>query len=125
MSQISRALRAASLTATAGGAVLAAAGGASAAEAVPGPLSTVPSTVGVTADALRHSVEPVLVLPLDPLSSSSTDPLTNSVGAQVADFQPVSTSAVTGPLADGAGLGDLPGEVLGGLLGGLPVTPAL
>ncbi|WP_052848496.1 hypothetical protein [Streptomyces avicenniae] len=128
MTQLSRVLRVASLTATAGGAVLAAAGGACAAEAAPGPLSalsTVPSTLGVTGDALRYSVEPVLALPLDPLSSTSTDPLSNSVGTQIADFQPISTSVVTGPLTDGAGAGDLPGEVLGGLLGGLPITPTL
>jgi hypothetical protein len=31
----------------------------------------------------------------------------NSVGTQVADFQPVSTEAVTGPLARGSSLSDL------------------
>ncbi|NGO69818.1 hypothetical protein [Streptomyces boncukensis] len=57
-------------------------------------------------------------LQLNPLAKTGTDPLDNSVGTQVADFPGISTSAVTGPLARGASLSELP--VAGPLVNGLP-----
>ena len=42
-------------------------------------------------------------LQLNPLANTGVDPLDNAVGTQVADFKPVSTTAVTGPLVTGAG----------------------
>ncbi|MDT0346689.1 hypothetical protein [Streptomyces litchfieldiae] len=118
MTQLHRALGIAGLST---GAVLAAAGGASA-EILPRDLGAaglplVPTVV----DSTMAAVNPVLDLQLDPLANTSTDPLSNAAGTQVADFQPISTAAVTGPLTSGASLRTLPGEVVGGLLGGLPV----
>lgn len=57
-------------------------------------------------------------LQLNPLAKTGVNPLDNSVGTQVADFQPVSTAAVTGPLAAGAAAKDLP--VVGGAMRLLP-----
>lgn len=51
-------------------------------------------------------------LQLNPLAKTGVDPLANGVATQVADFQPLSTEAATGPLAAGAALKDLP--VVGG-----------
>jgi hypothetical protein len=77
-----------------------------------------PATLHTTADALESSVSPALDLQLNPLANTTTDPLSNSAGTRIADFRPITTAAVTGPLADGASARSLPGE----LLGGLPVT---
>ncbi|MEV6400695.1 hypothetical protein AB0M39_38960 [Streptomyces sp. NPDC051907] len=52
-------------------------------------------------------------LQLNPLAKTGSDPLDNVVATQVADFKPISTGAVTGPLASGAALEDLP--LVGGL----------
>jgi hypothetical protein len=54
-----------------------------------------------------HAVTPLTDLQLHPLANTGVDPVDNSVGTQVADFQPVSTEAVTGPLARGSSLSDL------------------
>ncbi|MEW2519628.1 hypothetical protein [Actinacidiphila alni] len=58
--------------------------------------------------ALGSGVAPVRDLTLDPLSNTGVDPLDNALGTQVADFQPVSTAAVTAPLTNGGSLGTLP-----------------
>ncbi|MFI8851672.1 hypothetical protein [Streptomyces sp. 891-h] len=58
--------------------------------------------------ALGSALETVNDLQLDPLANTGSDPLDNSVGTQIADFRPLSTAAVTGPLARGASLGELP-----------------
>jgi hypothetical protein len=120
------------LTATAaGGAMLGSAGGA-AAEIIPDDLGVgavqgvsdvLGGTLGTTADATAHALGPVADLQLNPLANTGTDPLSNSAGTQIADFRPVSTDIVTGPLADGASLRTLPGEVLGRLTGPAPATP--
>ncbi|WNI17420.1 hypothetical protein [Actinacidiphila sp. ITFR-21] len=68
--------------------------------------------------ALGYAVAPVRDLRLDPLSNTGVDPLANAVGSQVADFQPVSTAALTSPLTSGGSLGTLP--ILGPLTGLLP-----
>ena len=47
-------------------------------------------------------------LQLDPLARTTVDPLTNAVGAKVADFKPVGTEQVTKPLTNGASLSQLP-----------------
>ncbi|MFI6941519.1 hypothetical protein ACIBI4_19760 [Streptomyces sp. NPDC050418] len=58
--------------------------------------------------ALSGVLAPAKDLQLDPFANTAVDPLDNAVGTQVADFQPVSSEAVTGPLARGASLDDLP-----------------
>ena len=67
--------------------------------------------------SVRYSVEPITQLQLNPLANTGVDPLDNGIGTQVADFPPVSTTDLTGPLADGASLADLADEAAG-LLGG-------
>ncbi|MGW7351444.1 hypothetical protein [Streptomyces sp. Z26] len=57
---------------------------------------------------LTYSVAPVKDLQLYPLAGTPVDLLANSVDTQVADFQGVSTEAVTGPLSEGASLRELP-----------------
>ncbi|MEU7445823.1 hypothetical protein ACIPPN_04745 [Streptomyces diastaticus] len=124
-----RALLRAGLTLGALGAALTAgAGAAQAAEEQPGAatgetLSAVTGAAGIAAGALdsatTHSLGPVKDLQINPLAGTGTDPLDNTVGTQVADFQPVSTAALTGPLSDGGSLTDLPlvGQVAGLLPG--------
>ncbi|MFI0721352.1 hypothetical protein [Streptomyces sp. NPDC021224] len=64
-------------------------------------------TSAVTA-ALGPAVAPVRNLTLDPLSNTGVDPLDNGLGSQVADFKPVSTTALTDPVTHGGSLGTLP-----------------
>lgn len=67
---------------------------------------------GAVTGALGHSLSngtaPVTHLRLDPLAGTGADPLDNAVGTQLADFEPVSTAAVTDPLTSGGALKDLP-----------------
>ncbi|MFG3284903.1 hypothetical protein [Streptomyces sp. NPDC048111] len=118
-----RALLRAGLTITAAGAALAGAG--QAAQAAPAHTTGQSATVtdlaaaaqGVTG-AVGHVFGPAKGLRLDPLANTGVDPLTNGVGTQIADFQPVSTTAVTGVVTSGAAVGDLP--VVGAVTGLLP-----
>ncbi|AXK36695.1 hypothetical protein DVA86_33180 [Streptomyces armeniacus] len=129
----SRALLRAGLTVTAAGAaVMAGSGMASADTRITGEETGLP--IGsIETDALEDpsgvlkrqlegglsgSLGPAKDLPLYPLAGTAVDPLANSVGAQVADFQTVSTEAVTGPLASGSTLRELP--VLGQVATALP-----
>ncbi|MGW0731214.1 hypothetical protein [Streptomyces sp. NPDC002851] len=130
----------ASVTATLAGAALvagagtgAAAAGTGAAAATSGPLETlgqaelsVPMadfgdstslSEGVK-NATTYGIAPAKTLKLNPLAGTGVDPLDNKVDTQVADFQPVSTGALTSPLASGASLDDLP--VAGPVSGVLP-----
>ena len=106
----------AGLMAGAAGAVVGAAGGTAA--AAPGPL---PSTVHTTAldkpagdpaagpaSGVTGVTRTVKNLQPDPLANTHVDPVDNSVGTSVADFKPVSTAMVTGPLARGKKIGELP-----------------
>ncbi|NEC91465.1 hypothetical protein [Streptomyces sp. SID12501] len=55
----------------------------------------------------------------NPLAGTGVDPLDNGVGTQLADFQPLTSQALTGPVAQAQSIGSIP--VLGqaaGLLGG-------
>ncbi|MFF2957322.1 hypothetical protein ACFVT1_00065 [Streptomyces sp. NPDC057963] len=116
-----RALLRAGLTVTAVGAALGA--GGAAAQAAPLPLvpaadadtglgaageAATGAVTGGLGHSLRNGVAPVTHLRLDPLAGTGTDPLDNAVGTQVADFKPLSTSAVTDPLTSGGALKDLP-----------------
>ncbi|MEU6013689.1 hypothetical protein ABZ826_06335 [Streptomyces sp. NPDC047515] len=122
----------AGLTVTAVGAALCA--GGAAAQAAPLPLAPAAGTdsrlgglgeaadsavTGAVGQSLRSGTAPVTHLRLDPLAGTGTDPLDNAVGTQVADFKPLSTAAVTGPLSGGGALKDLPvaGQVAGVLHG--------
>ncbi|MDQ0986575.1 hypothetical protein [Streptomyces sp. V2I9] len=125
-----RALLRAGLTLTALGAALGAGAGSAGAVQLPA-VSEVPDqgtsalkAVGETAapavtsalgTSLASSVAPVTDLQLDPLANTGVDPLDNAVGTQIADFKPVTTAIVTGPIASGASLSELPvvGQVTG------------
>lgn len=119
------------LTVTAAGAAVAgAAGMANAAEpsTVETPLgeldtSAVHEPTQTLAYALEHgaggALQPVSDLQLNPLAGTGSDPLANGVGTQIADFKPIGTQAVTGPLAEGASLDELPlVSSIGGVVGG-------
>ncbi|RFU87455.1 hypothetical protein DY218_06870, partial [Streptomyces triticagri] len=69
--------------------------------------------------AVGNGLAPATDLQLNPLANTAVDPLNNAVGTQIADFKPLSTELVTGPLARGAALSDLPvaGQVTGLLPG--------
>lgn len=116
-----RALLRAGLTVTAVGAALGAGGAAAQAAPLPHvPVVGADTGLGEAGDAaggavtgalghsLGNSVAPVTHLQLDPLADTGTDPLDNAVGTQVADFEPLSTAAVTDPLTSGGALKDLP-----------------
>ena len=105
------------LTMTAAAAALAAPAATAEAAPLPVPSTTdVLPTSGLTAalptqsvtGALGSAVAPVRDLKLDPLSNTGVDPLDNGVGSQVADFQPLSTTAVTAPVTGGGSLSTLP-----------------
>lgn len=108
----SRALLHAGVTVTVAGAALGV-GGAATASAAPEPAAP-QAADDVTAagtglhQAARSGLGPAKNLKLNPLAGTGVDPLDNAVGAGVADFKPITTAAVTGPLAGGASLDELP-----------------
>ncbi|WBB64661.1 hypothetical protein O7599_27965 [Streptomyces sp. WMMC500] len=70
--------------------------------------------------ARRTALAPLTDLQLNPMAKTGSDPLDNSVGTQIGENgAPVSTAAVTGPLAEGASLQELPtvGPFAAGLVG--------
>ncbi|WP_394431098.1 hypothetical protein [Streptomyces sp. SGAir0957] len=117
-----RALLCAGLTVTAAGAVVGA--GAVTASAAPAPDagSGVGSPVQAATQALTasttHALGPIKNLKLDPLAGTGADPLDNAIGTQLADFKPVSTAALTGPITSGSSLSELP--LVGTVVGVLP-----
>lgn len=74
-------------------------------------------TLITTTSATGYAIGPALDLQLNPMANTTTDPLSNSAGTQIADFRPIGTDLVTGPLADGASARELPGALLNGLIG--------
>jgi len=62
---------------------------------------------------------PVAGLKPNPLAGTGVDPLDNGVGTQLADFQPVASQMLTGPVAQAQSIGSVPvvGQALG-VLGG-------
>lgn len=123
MSQLRTAL---ALTLTAAAATLVPA--AAAVAATPAPAGTAAPDAALPLDglptqtvtgALGAGVAPVRNLTLDPLANTGVDPLDNGVGSQVADFAPLSTTAVTDQVTRGGSLGTLPviGPVSGALTG--------
>ncbi|WP_121748857.1 hypothetical protein [Streptomyces sp. E2N166] len=51
---------------------------------------------------------PVADLKPNPLAGTGVDPLDNGVGTKVADFQPLTSTALTGPVAQAQSLGGVP-----------------
>lgn len=51
---------------------------------------------------------PVEALKPNPLAGTGVDPLDNGVGTQLADFKPLTSQALTGPLAQAPSVGSIP-----------------
>ncbi|MFI7101266.1 hypothetical protein ACIBK8_18055 [Streptomyces sp. NPDC050161] len=109
--RIPRTLLRAGLTVSAAGAALAA-GGTAHADVIPTTSADTNATASALTGALTTSVggalHPIKTLQLNPLAKTPVDPLTNGVGTQVADFKPIGTQLLTGTLARGGALQDLP-----------------
>ncbi|MEV0324012.1 hypothetical protein ACIBKX_11630 [Streptomyces sp. NPDC050658] len=113
---LTRALVRVGLTVTVAGAALGA-GGAGSAGAAPEPAApSATDDVSAAGAGLLQAVQgatasglgPAKDLKLNPLAGTGVDPLDNAVGTRIADFKPISTAAVTGPLAGGDSLDELP-----------------
>ncbi|MFD5471468.1 hypothetical protein [Streptomyces sp. NPDC127105] len=73
------------------------------------------SGVQAVAGTVGHTTGTVTALKPNPLAGTGVDPLDNGVGTQVADFQPVGSKTVAGPVAQAPSVGAVP--VVGQLLG--------
>ncbi|MEV5511404.1 hypothetical protein AB0L50_00405 [Streptomyces flaveolus] len=58
--------------------------------------------------SVGHVTGPVAGLRPNPLAGTGVDPLDNGVGTQVVDFRPVSSTALTRPVAQAKSLGAVP-----------------
>ncbi|MFF6782129.1 hypothetical protein [Streptomyces sp. NPDC012510] len=128
-SQNSTARRALLALTTVGVALGAGAGTAAADDAAPiGELHTRPTTLGdidpqaglqALTGVVGYATGPVAGLKPNPLAGTGVDPLDNGVGTQLADFQPLTSQALTRPVAQAPSIGSIPvlGQVVGGLQG--------
>ncbi|MGI5428241.1 hypothetical protein [Streptomyces sp. CA-179760] len=105
--------RALAVLATAGvalgaGAATAAAGTGSVLDVVHTSPGKTDSRAGLQAasDTLAYTTGTVTGLKPNPLAGTGVDPLDNSVGTEVADFKPVDSQEVTGPVAQAPSVGD-------------------
>ncbi|MEZ7007736.1 hypothetical protein [Streptomyces sp. AD55] len=118
--------------AAAGAALAAGAAGASAADSGdttlagvahtrPTSLGTIDPQAGLEAvtGTVGHVTGPVADLKPNPLAGTGVDPLDNGVGTQLADFRPLTSTALTGPVAQAESLGAVPvlGQAVGLLRG--------
>jgi hypothetical protein len=117
--------RALAALATAGAALGAGAGTAAAdAEPVLDVMRTRPSSLGnidpqaglgALTGTVRYVTGPLEGLKPNPLAGTGVDPLDNGIGTQLADFKPLSSQALTGPLAQAPSVSSIPvvGQVAG------------
>lgn len=119
--------RALAVLATAGMAV--GAGTATAAAdtgSVLGMVNTRPTSLGkidpqsglqATTGTLGYVTGPVAGLKPNPLAGTGVDPLDNGIGTQLADFKPMTSQALTGPVAQAQSIESIPvlGEAAGSL----------
>jgi hypothetical protein len=58
---------------------------------------------------------PIAGLKPNPLAGTGVDPLDNGLGTQLADFRPLTSQALTGPIAQAQSIGSIPvvGQVTG------------
>ncbi|GAA3221127.1 hypothetical protein GCM10020256_27750 [Streptomyces thermocoprophilus] len=92
----------------------------------PTTLGKIDPQAGLTAltGTVGHVTGPVAGLKPNPLAGTGVDPLDNGVGTQLADFKPLSSQALTGPVAQAESLGAIPGVgQVTGLLGGVQGGP--
>ena len=89
-----------------------------------GMLNTRPTSLGkidpqsglqAATGTLGYVTGPVAGLKPNPLAGTGVDPLDNGVGTQLADFQPLTSRALTGPVAQARSIGSMPvvGQVAG------------
>ncbi|MYR62086.1 hypothetical protein GTY54_39760 [Streptomyces sp. SID625] len=82
-----------------------------------GSLGKVDPQAGVQALAgtVGYITGPVAGLKPNPLAGTGVDPLDNGVGTQLADFKPLTSQMLTGPVAQAPSVGSVPvvGQVLG------------
>ncbi|MFJ4622605.1 hypothetical protein [Streptomyces sp. NPDC088812] len=87
----------------------------------PTSLGTIDPQAGVQAlgGTVGYVTGPLSDLKPNPLAGTGVDPLDNGVGTQLADFQPLSSRSLTGPVAQASSVGAVPvaGQAAG-LLGG-------
>ncbi|MCX4988851.1 MULTISPECIES: hypothetical protein [unclassified Streptomyces] len=71
--------------------------------------------LGALTGTVGYVTGPVEGLKPNPLAGTGVDPLDNGVGTQLADFKPLSSQALTGPLAQAPSVGRIPvlGQVTG------------
>ncbi|MFD9463895.1 hypothetical protein [Streptomyces sp. NPDC060027] len=71
--------------------------------------------LGALTGTVGYVTGPVEGLKPNPLAGTGVDPLDNGVGTQLADFKPLSSQALTGPLAQAPSVGSIPvlGQVTG------------
>ncbi|CAM5353887.1 hypothetical protein [Streptomyces purpurascens] len=107
--------RALAVLATAGvalgaGAGAAAAGTGSVLDVVHTSLGKTDPRAGLQAasDTLAYATGTVTGLKPNPLAGTGVDPLDNSVGTEVADFRPMASREVTGPVAQAPSVGGIP-----------------
>ncbi|MFE9439552.1 hypothetical protein ACFYO2_11160 [Streptomyces sp. NPDC006602] len=83
----------------------------------PSSLGNVDPQAGLQAltGTVGHVTGPVAGLKPNPLAGTGVDPLDNGVGTQLADFQPLTSQALTGPVAQAQSIGSVPvvGQVAG------------
>jgi hypothetical protein len=75
--------------------------------------------LGVLTGSVGYVTGPIAGLKPNPLAGTGVDPLDNGVGTQLADFKPLTSRALTGPLAQARSVGSVPvvGQALGSLGG--------
>lgn len=117
--------RALAVLATAGAALGAGTATAAAdAESLLGVVNTRPTSLGridpqsglqATTGILGHVTGPVAGLKPNPLAGTGVDPLDNGIGTDLADFKPMTSQALTGPVAQAQSIGSIPdvGRVAG------------
>ncbi|MFE7901929.1 hypothetical protein ACFU3E_31405 [Streptomyces sp. NPDC057424] len=110
--------RALAVLATAGAAL--GAGTATAAadtESLLGVVNTRPTSLGridpqsglqATTGILGYVTGPVAGLKPNPLAGTGVDPLDNGIGTQLADFKPMTSQALTGPVAQAQSVASIP-----------------
>ncbi|MEU0165881.1 hypothetical protein ABZ214_10560 [Streptomyces iakyrus] len=92
------------------GAATAAAGAGSVLDMVHTSLGKTDPRAGLQAagDTLAYTTGTVTGLKPNPLAGTGVDPLDNSVGTEVADFKPMTSREVTGPVAQAPSIGGMP-----------------
>ncbi|MET7568035.1 hypothetical protein ABZT04_05960 [Streptomyces sp. NPDC005492] len=68
-----------------------------------------------TTGIVGYVTGPITGLKPNPLAGTGVDPLDNGVATQLADFQPLASRALTGPVAEAQSIGSIPvlGQVTG------------